>query len=135
MEAKVCFEKEMFFSKTYPSFLTVKEGSTSRLGLLPSGKKRETALQCCICPTCPSPAGGSLTHSQALALSKRARDVIALRCSEPLRFMVGGASKPSPCFAGWDRMGITLFSDILLVTCRFLAFSLVVSQKMHNFAT
>ena len=33
------------------------------------------------------------------------------------------------------RMGITLFSDILLVTCRFLAFSLVVSQKMHNFAT
>ena len=32
-----------FFSKTYPSFLTVKEGSTSHLGLLPSGKKRETA--------------------------------------------------------------------------------------------
>ena len=26
MEAKVCFEKEMFFSKTYPSFLTLKEG-------------------------------------------------------------------------------------------------------------
>ena len=35
---------ELFFSKTYPSFLTVKEGSTSHLGLLPSGKKRETAL-------------------------------------------------------------------------------------------
>ena len=32
------------FSKTYPSFLTLKEGSTSHLGLLPSGKKRETAL-------------------------------------------------------------------------------------------
>jgi hypothetical protein len=32
------------FSKTYPSFLTIKEGSTSHLGLLPSGKKRETAL-------------------------------------------------------------------------------------------
>ena len=31
-------------SKTYPSFLTVKEGSTPHLGLLPSGKKRETAL-------------------------------------------------------------------------------------------
>ena len=27
-----------------PSFLTVKEGSTSHLGLLPSGKKRKTAL-------------------------------------------------------------------------------------------
>ena len=35
---------ELFFSKTYPSFLTLKEGSTSHLGLLPSGKKRETAL-------------------------------------------------------------------------------------------
>ena len=33
-----------FFSKTYPSFLTLKEGSTSHLDLLPSGKKRETAL-------------------------------------------------------------------------------------------
>ena len=31
-------------SKTYPSFLTVKEGSTSHRGLLPSGKKRKTAL-------------------------------------------------------------------------------------------
>ena len=36
--------KERLFSKTYPSFLTLKEGSTSHLGLLPSGKKRETAL-------------------------------------------------------------------------------------------
>ena len=32
------------FSKTYPSFLTLKEGSTSHLGLLPSGKKRKPAL-------------------------------------------------------------------------------------------
>jgi len=32
------------FSKTYPSFLTVKEGSTSLLGLLPSGKKRKPLL-------------------------------------------------------------------------------------------
>ena len=38
------FGKEVVFSKTYPSFLTLKEGSTSHLGLLPSGKKRETAL-------------------------------------------------------------------------------------------
>ena len=28
----------------------------------------------------------------------------ALRCSEPLRYKVGGASKPSPGFAGWDRL-------------------------------
>ena len=30
-------------------------------------------------------------------------DVTALRCSEPLRYKVGGASKPSPGFAEWDR--------------------------------
>ena len=119
METKVCFEKEMFFSKTYPSFLTVKEGfskiipsfftlkegSTSHLGLLPSGKKRKTALQCCICPTCPSPAGGSLTHSQALALSKRARDVTALRCSEPLRYKVGGPIKGLAMLCGMGPPG------------------------------
>ena len=31
-------------SKIIPSFFTIKEGSTSHLGLLPSGKKRKTAL-------------------------------------------------------------------------------------------
>ena len=32
------------FSKITPTLFTLKEGSTSHLGLLPSGKKRETAL-------------------------------------------------------------------------------------------
>ena len=42
---RICIKIDnVFFSKTYPSFLTVKEGSTSHLGLLSSGKKRETAL-------------------------------------------------------------------------------------------
>jgi len=58
-------------SKTYPSFLTVKEGSTSHLGLLPSGKKKETAL----------------------------------RCSEPLRYMVGGPSKVFAIFCGMGPPG------------------------------
>ena len=59
------------FSKTNPSFLTVKEGSTFLTKpLFPQGRE----------------------------------DVTALRCSEPLRYKVGGASKPSPCFAGWDRL-------------------------------
>ena len=30
-------------------------------------------------------------------------DVTALRCSEPLRYKVGGPKRSSPCFAGWDR--------------------------------
>ena len=34
----------LFFSKTNPSFFTIKEGSTSHLGLLPSGKKRKPLL-------------------------------------------------------------------------------------------
>ena len=33
-------------SKIIPSFFTIKEGSTSHLGLLPSGEKKETALRC-----------------------------------------------------------------------------------------
>ena len=33
-------------------------------------------------------------------------DVTALRCSEPLRYKDGGASKPSPGCAGWDRLGV-----------------------------
>ena len=67
-------------------------------------------------PSCPSLEGGSLTHSQALALSKRARDVTAPpRRSEPLRSKVGGASKPSSCCAGWDRLGIAVYSLQLIV--------------------
>ena len=61
------FESE-FSLHSLASLFPIKEGSTSHLGLLPSGKKRETAL----------------------------------RCSEPLRSKVGGASKPSPGCAGWD---------------------------------
>ncbi len=94
------------FSKTYPSFFTIKEGSTFlSKPLFPQGREDVTALQCCICPTCPSPAGGSLIHSQALALSKRARDVTALRCSEPLRSKVGGASKPCAMLCGMGSHG------------------------------
>ena len=96
-------------SKITPSLFTLKEGSTSHpdpLTLRGEGGNRPT--RCCICPTCPSPAGGSLTHFQALALSKRARDVTApSRCSEPLRSKDGGPSKVSPDCAGWDRLDAT----------------------------
>ena len=64
-------EPSSLFSKIYPSFLTLKEGSTFLTKpLFPQGRE----------------------------------DVTALRCSEPLRSKVGGASKPSPCCAGWDRL-------------------------------
>ena len=80
--------KERLFSKTYPSFLTVKEGSTSHLGLLQwslhplrfprfrgtetSGEKKETAL-----------------------LGARNRYAIRL----------AGHQSPRHGCAGWDRMG------------------------------
>ena len=76
------FGKEVVFSKTYPSFLTLKEGSTSHLGLLPSGKKRETALL-------------------------GARNRYALRLADHQR--------SSPYFAGWDRLGIAVYSLQLIV--------------------
>ena len=62
---------ERVFSKTHPSSLTLKGGSTAF-------------------PKPLSPQGTG--------------DVTALRCSEPLRYRVGGASKPSPGCAGWDRL-------------------------------
>ena len=76
------FPLKRAFSKTYPSFLTLKEGSTSHLGLLPSGKKRETALL-------------------------GARNRYALRLADHQR--------SSPCCAGWDRLGIAVYSLQLIV--------------------
>ena len=49
---------------------------------------------------------GSLTHFQALALSKRARDVTAPpRRSEPLRSKVGEPSKVFAIFCGMGPLG------------------------------
>ena len=42
-------------------------------------------------------------------------DVTALRCSESLRYKVGGASKPSPDCVGWDRRGVS--GDTSSVSC------------------
>ena len=65
-------------------------GSPCR-GQKPPGREDVTALQCCICPTCPSPAGGSLTHFQPLALSKRARDVAGSAIAPPGVWSASGA--------------------------------------------
>ena len=75
--------KEGVFSKTHPSSLTLKGGSTAF-------------------PKPLSPQGtGDVTAPP--------------RRSEPLRSKVGGASKPSPDFAGWDRLGIAVYSLQLIV--------------------
>ena len=62
----------MIFSKTFPSFLTLKEGSTFLTKpLFPQGRENVTTL----------------------------------RCSEPLRYKVGGASKPCAMFCGMGPLG------------------------------
>ena len=70
---KASSNTSQYFSKTHPSSLTLKGGSTAF-------------------PKPLSPQGtGDVTAPP--------------RRSEPLRSKVGGASKPSPDCAGWDRLG------------------------------
>ena len=58
-------------------------------------------------PSYPSLEGGSLTHSQALALSKRARDVTALLgARNRFALRLADHQRSSPDFAGWDRLAI-----------------------------
>ena len=95
------------FFENLPVFLTLKEGSTSHQASLPSGTRgcnRPTVLN--FLPLRLS-CKESSTSNQAFLL--RRKDVTALRCSEPLRSKVGGASKPSPCCAGWDCLGKLYF--------------------------
>ena len=89
------------FSKTHPSSLTLKGGSTAF-------------------PKPLSPQGTG--------------DVTALRCSEPLRSKVGGASKPSPDCAGWDRLGATCLRPVdgLAATCLRPADKLAPIQVLVN---
>ena len=67
---------ERVFSKITPSLFTIKEGNLSNHPV-PLSKEGSTFS--------PSPS------------SSGSGDVTALRCSEPLRSMVGGPSKVSPC--------------------------------------
>ena len=57
-------------------------------------------------PSRPSlPKEGSTAFPKPLS-PQGTGDVTALWCSEPLRYKDGGASKPSPGCAGWDRLGM-----------------------------
>ena len=73
-----------FFSKTYPSFLTFFRKPTR--------------------PSLPLRKAPPLTPT--LSPSGKREETAPPRRSEPLRSKVGGASKPSPYFAGWDRQAV-----------------------------
>ena len=81
--------KETIFSKITPSLFTLKEGSTA------FPKPLSNSLY----DPFGSPSRGQKPQGTG--------DVTALRCSEPLCYKVGGASKHSPGCAGWDRLAIT----------------------------
>ena len=76
------------FSKTHPSSLTLKGGSTAFPKPLSNGLYTPFGSPVC---------GGQKPQER--------EDVTALRCSEPLRFMVVGPKRSAPCCAGWDRLG------------------------------
>ena len=82
------FSQRESFSKTYPSFLTVKEGSTFLTKPLFNGLY--------------TPFGSPVPGGQK---PQKREDVTALRCSEPLRYKVGG---PSKVFAMVVRDGTAL---------------------------
>ena len=87
------------FSKTYPQLslhpLRFPRSGTETLFTLKEGDFSNH-------PVPLSKEGSTFSPSPS---SSGSGDVTALRCSEPLRSKVGGASKPSPCCAGWDRRG------------------------------
>ena len=56
-------------------------------------------------PTRPSlPLRKAPPLTPTLSPSGKREETAPPRRSEPLRSKVGGASKPSPYFAGWDRL-------------------------------
>ena len=80
---------------------------------------------------------GSTSHPDPLTLRGEGGNR-PTRCSEPLRSKVGGASKPSPDCAGWDRLGATCLRaadgvvDRLGATCLRPADGLAPIQVLVN---
>ena len=108
------------FSKTHPSSLTLKEGDFSK-----------------ITPSLFTIKEGSTSHPEPLTLRGEGGNR-PTRCSEPLRSKVGGASKPSPDCAGWDRLTDTCLraadgvGDRLGATCLRAADGLAPIQVLVN---
>ena len=106
----------MPFSKIIPSFFTIKEGSTfltkplfnslyAPFGSPSSGGQKPSGTRGCNRPTVLNflPLRLSCKESSTFSPSPSSSgsgDVTALRCSEPLRSKVGGASKPFAILCG-----------------------------------
>ena len=82
------------FSKPHPFSLTIKEDFSNH----PVNSSKIT-------PSLFTLKEGSTSHPDPLTLRGEGGNR-PTRCSEPLRSKDGGASKPSPNCAGWDRLSI-----------------------------
>ena len=115
--SKLCWG---IFSKTYPSFLTLKEGVFSKI--TPSlfvdkascTRQFESELSLHSLASLFPLKEGSTSHPDPLSLRGEGGNR-PTRCSEPLRSKVGGPKRSSPYFAGWDRLGIAVYSLQLIV--------------------
>ena len=87
METKEYFEKEMFFENL--PLLTLKEGSTFL---------SKPLFNSLYAPFGSPSSGGQKPQGR--------EDVTALRCSEPLRYKVGGPSKVYAIFCGMGPHGV-----------------------------
>ena len=90
--------------------ISSKTPSSLRKELIERFKSSNTSQYFSNQPVPLSKEGSTSTPSPS---SSEGGDVTALRCSEPLRYKVGGASKPSPDCAGWDRWAVTGISLLL----------------------
>ncbi len=71
---------------------------------------------------------GSTSHPDPLTLRGEGGNR-PTRCSEPLRSKDGGASKPSPDCAGWDRRGVSGDTNSAFTTDSSASTALVVVQR------
>ena len=71
---------------------------------------------------------GSTSHPDPLTLRGEGGNR-PTRCSEPLRSKDGGASKPSPDCAGWDRRGVSGDTSSAFTTDSSASTALVVVQR------
>ena len=93
-----------FFLKSPRPSLPLKRAPPLTPTLSPSGKREETAL-----------LGAQNRYALRLADHQRSRQIVRDGTARLLRGRPNAASKPSPCFAGWDRMGIAVYSLQLIV--------------------
>ena len=99
-------------SKTYPSFLNLKEGSTFLTKpLFPQEREDVTALSADF-STSPSLLQGELHILTKPSLLRKEGCNRPTRCSEPLRYKVGGPSKVYAMFCGMGPPCIRLYNSI-----------------------